>query len=214
MISKPPAPVLTKQRLTLTLVVFVLLAISLSSGCNKEANYEASNNAPNPNAPPAKTTQTAAQMLPDNVRQTEMKTVDGKPLKLADYAGKVVVLDVWATWCGPCRLEIPELIKLHQDYSGRGVEVVGLAFETMNNQTPENESKVRAFASQFKINYTVGLATDEVASSLLLPTGSIPQTYVIDPGGRIIGHYKGYSPAVGAQIRQWVDEALKEQGSI
>jgi thiol-disulfide isomerase/thioredoxin len=117
-----------------------------------------------------------------------------------------------ATWCGSCRLEIPELIKLHQDYNGRGVEVVGLAFENMNNQTPENESKVRAFADQFKINYTVGLATDEVAGSLLLPTGSIPQTYVIGPDGRIVGHYKGYSPAVGAQIRQWVDEALKEQG--
>jgi thiol-disulfide isomerase/thioredoxin len=199
----------TMKRLAFALVVFVVLTVA----CNNEANYEGTTNAPTTKATPNRAgtptqTQTAAQMLPDNVRQTELKTIDGKPLKLADYAGKVVVLDVWATWCGPCRLEIPELIQLHQDYNKRGVEVVGLAYETQNNQTPENEAKVRSFANQFKINYTVGLASDELAGSLLLPSGSIPQTYVISQDGHIIGHYRGYSPAVGAQLRQWVDQAL------
>src|SRR5205085_63655 len=210
-----PARIWTTKRLALALVVFLLLSVALSSSCNNEANYEGTTNAPATKASPARAStqpqpqqQANAQVLPDSVRQTEVKTIDGKPLKLADYTGKVLVLDVWATWCGPCRLEIPELIQLHQDYKARGVEVVGLAYETQNNQTPENEAKVRSFANQFKINYTVGLASDELAGSLLLPSGSIPQTYIIGRDGKIVGHYKGYSPALGAELRQQVDQAL------
>jgi len=212
--SSSPVRIWTKKRLALACVVFALLSVALSSSCNNEANYEGTTNAPAIKATPARAgTPTQAQtnnvqMLPDSVRQTEVKTIDGKALKLADYTGKVVVLDVWATWCGPCRLEIPELIQLHQDYKGRGVEVVGLAYETQNNQTPENEAKVRGFANQFKINYTVGLASDDLAASLLLPSGSIPQTYVISQDGHIVGHYRGYSPALAAELRQLVEATL------
>src|ERR1041384_8660189 len=207
--SSPRVRIWTMKRLAFALFVFVGLTVA----CNNEANYEGTSNAPPTKATPNRAgtptqTQTAAQMLPDSVRQTELKTIDGKPLKLADYTGKVLVLDVGATWCGPCRLEIPELIQLHQDYNKRGVEVVGLAFETQNNQTPENEAKVRSFANQFKINYTVGLASDELAGSLVLPSGNIPQNYIIGRDGKIVGHYKGYSPALGAEIRQLVDQAL------
>src|SRR5437773_2550179 len=131
--SSSPARVWTTKRLTLAFVVFALLSVALSSSCNNEANYEGTTNAPAPKGTPASKgappQQTAAETLPDNLRQTEMKTLDGKPLKLSDYTGKVVVLDLWAQWCGPCRLEIPELVALHKDYQGRGVEVLGLTID-------------------------------------------------------------------------------------
>ncbi len=218
--TMPPAPtprsarIWTSQRITLTLVVFALLSVALSSSCNNEANYEATNNAPAPTATPTRPNtppQPTASALPAGLQQTEMKTIDGKSLKLADYSGKVLVLDLWATWCGPCRYEIPDLVALHKDYQGRGVEVVGLTIEGLTEaEQQQKTAAVHQFASQFKISYTVGWADRELALALLSPTGSIPQTYVIGRDGRIIGHFTGYDPggSTAARIRQTVEQAL------
>lgn len=210
------ARIWTSKRLALALLVFALLAVAFSASCNKEANYEATNNAPT--APPASRTAappqpaaTAASMLPDNLKQTEMKTLDGKMLKLADYSGKVLVLDLWATWCGPCRYEIPDLVALHRDYQGRGVEVVGLTIEGLTEAEQQQKLvAVQQFASQYKISYTLGWADRGLAVALLTPSGSIPQTYVIGRDGRIVGHFVGYNPSgsSAARIRQTVDQAL------
>ncbi|HEX8072924.1 MAG TPA: TlpA disulfide reductase family protein [Pyrinomonadaceae bacterium] len=206
----------TGRRLAHTLLVFVLLATALSAGCNQDADFnhtKTTTNAPAaPAAPPAKPAPAPAlTSLPADIQQIEMQTLDGQPFRLADYSGKVLVLDLWATWCGPCRLEIPELVALHKEYKARGVEVVGLTIEGLTEQEQEQKADaVRRFASDFKINYRIGWADQNLAISLLSPSGSIPQTYVIGRDGRIVGKFRGYSPAVGAQIRQWVDQALGE----
>ncbi len=202
----------TNKRLALALVVFALLAVALSSSCNREANYETATNAPTPATKPPQANASpgaARDPLPDSLTQVQMTTIEGKPLKLADYAGKVLVLDLWATWCGPCRLEIPELVALHNDYKTRGVEVLGLTVEGLNaEEKARKETAVRRFADEFKINYTVGWAEEGLARAFLLPTGSIPQTYVIGRDGRVVRRFTGYSPMLAPQIRQTVDEAL------
>lgn len=208
------SPVWTGKRVALALVVFVLLAIAFSSSCNNEANYEATNNpaAPTPGAPrPGTQPSPAASMFPESLKQTAMKTIDGQELRLANYSGKVLVLDLWATWCGPCRYEIPDLVALHKDYQGRGVEVVGLTIEGLTDEEQQQKSPaVHAFASQFKISYTLGWADRSLAVALLSPSGSIPQTYVIGRDGRIVGHFTGYDSggSTAARIRQTVDQAL------
>lgn len=133
-----------------------------------------------------------------------MTTLDGKQLKLSDLEGKVVILNAWATWCGPCRKEIPDFIKIQEDYKGRGVEVLGVTSEDERN-TAES---VREFVKEYKINYKVVWLDQDGWAAYLLPSGAIPQTYVIGQDGRLLKKFRGYSPQVAVMARAITDEAL------
>lgn len=109
--------------------------------------------------------------------------ISGKPVSLADFRGKVVVLDFWATWCPPCRREIPDFIRLQNEYGSRGLQIVGLALDE-----PE---KVQAFAAQNGMNYPVLLGTDDV-SMKYGGIESIPTTFIIDRQGRIVNKFVGF----------------------
>ena len=85
------------------------------------------------------------------------KTLGGKNLKLSDYAGKVVLVNIWAPWCSPCKMETPGFVRLHEKYHLKGFEIIGVAVQT-------NESDVRAFIEKYKIRWQVGIK-DEIASS-------------------------------------------------
>src|SRR5262249_19781776 len=80
-------------------------------------------------SPYAPNNSAATMALPASVMETSFPLLEGKQHRLADYAGKVVVVDLWATWCGPCRREIPHLVALDKEFKGRGVEVIGLTTE-------------------------------------------------------------------------------------
>jgi thiol-disulfide isomerase/thioredoxin len=142
-------------------------------------------------------------MVPAEVLNTSIQAVDGKAFRLADYNDKIVVLNIWATWCGPCRSEIPELVELNKEYQKKGgVEVIGLTTENPNT----DEEAVRDFADEFKINYKLGWATADLARSLM-SRASIPQNFVIAPGGRVVAHYVGFSPRIPEMIRASIDKA-------
>src|ERR1700742_2027230 len=112
-------------RIVTTLIVLGLLAAFGVSSCNS--------NDPEPRSskPAASSSGNAASAaLPAVVLDTEMKAVNGgEPIKLSNYSGKVMLVNLWATWCGPCRRETPELVRLHQEYHDRGLEIVGLTTE-------------------------------------------------------------------------------------
>jgi thiol-disulfide isomerase/thioredoxin len=127
--------------------------------------------------------------ISEQALNAEIQPVDGPPFRLADFKDKVVVLDIWATWCGPCRYEIPHLVEISRDFASKGVEVIGLTLE--NPQT--DEAKVREFAKEFKINYKLGWGRADVAQELMAGRGNIPQTYIIKDG-KIIKRFIGFSP--------------------
>jgi thiol-disulfide isomerase/thioredoxin len=146
-----------------------------------------------------------ALMVPARVLEPSFPTLDSKPRRLADYAGKVLVVDIWATWCGPCRVEIPHLIELTKEYKARGVEVIGLTTEDPAKDT----EKVRDFVKEFNINYPIGFANGEFALHLMQGRDVVPQTYVIGRNGRLHKHFVGFNAQTSPpQLRAAVAKAI------
>ncbi|HJQ27482.1 MAG TPA: TlpA disulfide reductase family protein [Blastocatellia bacterium] len=136
----------------------------------------------------------------------DVRTLDGTAFKLSGYQGKVVVMDFWATWCPPCRQEVPQLTRLQKENQGRGLEVIGLHIDDRGRSTPE---AIRRFISDFGINYTIGLATDEMFTDYLgTEDNTIPQTLVFDRRGRLIAHLIGYDSTHARTLDEAVNRAL------
>jgi cytochrome c biogenesis protein CcmG/thiol:disulfide interchange protein DsbE len=106
------------------------------------------------------------------------------PVKLSEYKGKVVLLDFWATWCGPCKAEIPWFIEFEKTYKDRGFEILGVSMDENGWQA------VRPFAKQMAIQYPVMIGNDGVAQ-LYGGIESLPMTFLIDRAGRIAGVHSG-----------------------
>ncbi|MBC7932691.1 MAG: TlpA family protein disulfide reductase [Rubrivivax sp.] len=146
--------------------------------------------------------------MPPEVWNAEIPAVGGGTIRLSDFKDKIIVLNLWATWCGPCRLEIPHLVELHNEYKGKGVEFVGL---TTESQLTDAE-KVSQFAEKFKINYKLGWANANIALPLMAGNSSIPQSFVIAPGGRIVTKFRGFSPQIPDMIRAAIEKADDKAG--
>jgi len=207
----------TAWRLAAASAVFAALVVA--GGCTSgdtaadRAGAKANANAQAPNKPNVTVTQQPASQgqppqaqgavaLSEQALNAEIQPVDGPPFRLADFKDKVIVLDIWATWCGPCRYEIPHLVEMSKEYAPKGVEVIGLTLE--NPQT--DEAKVKEFARQFKINYKLGWARADVAQELMAGRSNIPQTYIIKDG-KILKRFIGFNPQ---QSPAMMTAALKE----
>lgn len=116
----------------------------------------------------------------------EARDASGKTVRLSDFRGKIVVLDFWATWCPPCRREIPGFVALQAKYASKGVEVVGVSLD-------QDWKPVVPFVAQFKINYTIVLGDQALTQQYGGFTG-IPTTFVIDREGVIRDRHEGYAP--------------------
>ena len=211
----------TGARVALACAAFGGVAL-VASNCksNDTANLAASNGAQQkqaPNAPKVTITQKQGaqpqappqlETVPPAAWNTEIQAVDGANFRLSDFKDKVVVIDLWATWCGPCRLEVPHLVELQNEYGAKGVEVIGLTTE----DPLADEEKVRSFAKEFKINYKLGWSPREVSLALMNGNTSIPQTFVIAPGGRIVTKFRGFSNQIPSMIRAAIDKASEKTG--
>ena len=205
----------TTGRLSLTAFAFTLAALVISNCTSNDTANLTANNAAQANKPkvtitanrgpqqPPPQQQAALDTVPPEVWDTDIQAVDGGTFRLSDYKDKVVVLDLWATWCGPCRMEIPHLVDLNREYSGKGVQVIGLTTESPQSDT----EKVRSFAREMNINYKLGWARADVAQRLMAGNYSIPQTFVIAPGGRIVTKFRGFGAQIPDMIRAAIDKA-------
>ena len=146
---------------------------------------------------------TASKVVP---RDFDIPTLDGRTIKLSEYRGKVVVVDFWATWCPPCREEVPQLVRLARENNARGIEVIGLHID---DQGRSSQAAIKKFITSFDINYTVGMASNEMFTAYLgTVEDTIPQTLVFDRKGNAIAHFVGYDQAHARKLEEAVNLAL------
>ena len=107
-----------------------------------------------------------------------LKDINGQTVHLSDYKGKVVILDFWATWCGPCRMEIPWFIDLQRQDKDRGLEVLGVSMDD------NGWADVKPFLEELKVNYRVVIGDDKTAETYG-GVDSLPTTFLIDREGKI-----------------------------
>jgi thiol-disulfide isomerase/thioredoxin len=108
----------------------------------------------------------------------KLRDIHGRPLSLADYKGKVVLVNFWATWCQPCRKEIPDLIRMQRQYRKLGLRVVGITYP------PQKIPEVRRFTRKLRMNYRVAMGT-KASKALFTSSETLPVTIVIDRDGLV-----------------------------
>ena len=108
----------------------------------------------------------------------ELNDVEGRALRLGDYKGKIVLLNFWATWCAPCRAEMPDLVKWQREYKSKGLQVIGVTYP------PTELTEAREFIKSIEVNYPVALG-EERTKALFDKGETLPITVVIDKKGMI-----------------------------
>jgi thiol-disulfide isomerase/thioredoxin len=145
------------------IVVISLIALVLFAGCTSKDKNKGGESAAAPDF--------------------TLQDVTGKKVRLAELKGKVVLLEFWATWCPPCRAEIPALERLHAQYGGKGLTVLAVALDE------GGWDDVKAFVAERKISYTVLRGTEDVSSQYLVRL--IPSAFLIDKEGNIKSRFMG-----------------------
>ena len=162
--------VFVKRDPVVIIVVVMVITLMLVFGIRKSRRP----------SPPAQTATTGMKVAPDFALQS----LDGKTLHLSDFRGKAILLNFWATWCEPCKIEMPWIVDLQKQYASQGLQVVGVA---MDDAGPNEIAK---FTQQMGVNYPVVIGKDEVADSYGgLPF--LPTTFYIGRDGKIVDKVLG-----------------------
>ncbi len=116
-----------------------------------------------------------------------LTNAEGKTIRLSDFRGKLVLVDFWATWCGPCRMEIPGFVKLYNKYREKGLVIIGVSLDQNGWEA------VNPFVKEYQVPYPIVIATREVTEAYGgIP--AIPTTFIISPQGKILEKVVGFRP--------------------
>ena len=165
-----------------TIVVFSVLALALFSGCTSKEKEGATAEAPD----------------------FKLEDLSAKKVRLSDLKGRVVLIEFWATWCPPCRAEIPAIERLHKEYGGKGLTVLAVSMDE------GGWDEVKAFVKESKISYTVLKGTEEVSSKYKVRL--IPATFLVDKQGNIAKRYMG--GGTSEAVEQDIKALLERSGSV
>ena len=156
--------------------------------------------------PPAPASPASLMSIPESYRERDIKSLEKGSFKLSDFHGKVIVINLWASWCGPCRREVPEYEKVRKSYAGQNVEFIGLTPEDPRSSS----DRVSRFLREVNFGFRLGWADRDMARMLMNGRGAIPQTIVMDSHARIVRQWSGYAVGhSGDQLIASIEEALK-----
>jgi cytochrome c biogenesis protein CcmG/thiol:disulfide interchange protein DsbE len=182
----------TKPSTSFYLIAPLLIAIAFTAACNSAA-------------PPRPVEELSVAERVKSASSVDITKLDGETFKLADFQGKVLVLDFWATYCPPCVRQVPQLAELSKKYRDKGLEVVGLTSDEKADQ-----EKVIEFLKKAGADYTIGYDDHRLSSAFLRGTEDetgappIPQLFVISRDGRIVEHLIGDSKQRGIDYLEGV----------
>ncbi|MGC8784910.1 MAG: TlpA family protein disulfide reductase [Armatimonadota bacterium] len=123
----------------------------------------------------------------DTAPNVTLNLLNGETKSLADYRGKVVVLDFWATWCAPCRFTMPKMIQFHNRHREQDVVVIGVAVDVTSR------AEIEQFVREMGVNYPIAVDGDATAKSAY-QIKSLPTLFIIDKEGNILRRMEGYDP--------------------
>lgn len=177
--------------------VLLLGVLFVMSGCSSEQND-----------PPAERSEPLEQLDPQSAqlypaqreakaRDFEVTLINGETFRLSDHKGKVVMLNIWATWCAPCREEVPDFVELYDKYRDEGLEILGVSIDK------QGESVVKPFMEKYEVNYPIVIDRGEIMDKYG-PTMGVPTTYIIGREGNL--QYF----AVGALTNEELEPRLKK----
>lgn len=167
--------------------LFATLVVLASAGCEAEG----------PPRPPM-----VGDVVPD---YAAIELRESRQVSLAELRGRVVLLNVWATWCPPCREEIPVLQALHESHASEGLEVVGVSVDAAGEA-----AAVGRFADQFGVTYPIWLDPQERVSSAFRTTG-VPTTLLIDRDGTLLWRHVGPVKANDPELTRLLTESLSTE---
>lgn len=185
-----------KNKLKILLLSFGILFAACNTATTTQKTPADNTSAPTTN------TETAGNKKPEGdskfppapaaVMTADVKLVDGGTIKFENESGKVLLLNLWATWCGPCRQEMPDLVEMQNKYGDKGFEIVGL---NTDDETPE---QINPFVKEMKLNYKIGWADAAMMKEFMRISGvpAIPQSFLIDRNGRLRGVFVGGGSAL------------------
>ncbi len=178
----------TRRGLGIGAMFVALLAVlaacqSGTNGAESRATESASSVTSESQATARKAESSSKPVAPD----FQLASLTGETVQLSDYEGKVVLIDFWATWCAPCRMEVPHLKELYSRYQEDGFEVVGISLDQAGPDV------VRRFVAKHEIPYEVVMGNPDVARRYGRVT-ALPTACLIDRDGRVVKKYVGYRP--------------------
>src|SRR5690242_20730187 len=128
--------------------------------------------------------------------QFVLRDINGNTVRLSAYRGKVVLINFWATWCPPCRAEMPDLVRLQREHAKQGLQIIGITYP------PESKTRVRRFARSLKVNYPIILGTRQIKARFSSEE-TLPLTVVINRDGKVNDIISGIL------LREEFDEKIK-----
>ena len=194
----------------IALFIVLTLAFSALTSCTGTQTAPASND---PSSAPANSAQQPPEKkkvnyppAPSAIMQADVKNLDGTTFKLQDKKGKVVLVNLWATWCGPCIAEMPHLVAMQNKYKDKGFEIIGL------DTDDESKEEIEAFAAKQKLNYPLGWADTTMMSEFVKVTklAGIPQSILINRDGQLTGVFTGGGPKTIEKMKETVEKIVNE----